>query len=590
MLIVAVTALASETDTAIWADDDALYGRQVLALHEGSWAWTYQFADIDPEGEWLPYGRGDTIDGNRYPYIRHPAYAAALAAVTSVFGIGFGFLLVSMLGFLAAAAVAWLLANEIEPRAGPFGFWLVAVSPLFANAYFPWAHTTSAALAGVTLVLVTRIVRSGPSPLRLGALAVSLFANMLIRSEAVLFAVAVLLALVAAHAYQLREQRAAWRRDLDKLTARERRQGIIPPRPGRALYRAAASAAAVVVAAIVAALVVEQRMVAAITDRGGGPVKATGPAGVHTRARTGFEDIPQYVSDQFHALWTVTFSPSRHSVAAALPVIGVVIVLLAVVGQWRRISRAGGRRPLAILAVAALAVAALYGWRLYVDPRDPVMGLLAAWPVVLIAFFVVPWRRTLLTERTILATVALFALAVYVTQYPEGGGAEWGGRFLSPTVVGLGAVMAAGLHRRWTALAAVTPAPALLGARILTAVLMAGSAIGGPWTLGTWHREIRPLIDAVDEVAAPTIAIASSNRILWMFPEWAWRFEAEGRDFLRTGPNGTKMLDALYEGGYDEVTLIASARSKWTSRYEHEDDVTPPDLAVDGVRIVNLRR
>src|SRR5687768_18093736 len=52
----------TRASSPVWADDDALYGLQVLALRDGSWERAYSGASFDPKGEYRPAARGEMVD------------------------------------------------------------------------------------------------------------------------------------------------------------------------------------------------------------------------------------------------------------------------------------------------------------------------------------------------------------------------------------------------------------------------------------------------------------------------------------------------------------------------------------------------
>ena len=83
---------------------------------------------------------------------------------------------------------------------------------------------------------------------------------------------------------------------------------------------------------------------------------------------------------------------------------------------------------LALVAVAVLLV------RVAVAPSD-LAGLLAASPVI--ALGIGAWRRTSSppAERAVLLFCSIELALVLVTQYPEGGARDWGGRYLFPLLV-----------------------------------------------------------------------------------------------------------------------------------------------------------
>ena len=88
-------------------------------------------------------------------------------------------------------------------RCAAWAFWLAAASPVLANAWIIWAHAPSA-LAGGLLVLATMRARCSPSWLLGVAGAAAL--GVLLRSEGILWALAVAVAVLLFG----RDRRAAW--------------------------------------------------------------------------------------------------------------------------------------------------------------------------------------------------------------------------------------------------------------------------------------------------------------------------------------------------------------------------------------------
>ena len=80
-------------------------------------------------------------------------------------------------------------------------------------------------------------------------------------------------------------------------------------------------------------------------------------------------------------------------------------------------------------------------------PRAMASGLLGAWPVSALEL---RGRRILVapapTTDSSLASPGLAALGVIITQYDEGGGHDWGGRFLMPLVPVLAVFAAEGIR------------------------------------------------------------------------------------------------------------------------------------------------
>ncbi|MCI0346934.1 MAG: hypothetical protein L0221_16070, partial [Chloroflexi bacterium] len=120
----------------------------------------------------------------------------------------------------------------------------------------------------------------------------------------------------------------------------------------------------------------------------------------------------------------------------AFVVLLVSVVLAVAVVAARR--RPPDHRPVALFAAAAAGLAIA---RLVVAEADAITGLLLAFPLLWVGLALGGRRLLATTDARVLAGGAgLFALAVLATQYPEGGSAEWGGRYFAvglPLVVPL---------------------------------------------------------------------------------------------------------------------------------------------------------
>ena len=128
--------------------------------------------------------------------MHHPLWPALLAGASRVLGEAVGLHALGLVGVVVAAAAAWLLAAEIDPRASRGAFWLVAASPVAVNGLILWAHAPSAAAAGVALLAAVRLGRDGPTVGRLVSLALAVVAGVLLRSEGLLLAGAVAVTMV----------------------------------------------------------------------------------------------------------------------------------------------------------------------------------------------------------------------------------------------------------------------------------------------------------------------------------------------------------------------------------------------------------
>lgn len=489
-----------------FTSDEGAYALQVEALRDGGWEYEYPAAEYDPEGRHFPLVLTDTDDGRYYPYAKHPAYPLLLRAATGVAGTVLGLHLIALAGALATAVAAWLLAAEVDGRLSRPAFWLAATSPVLANGFVIWAHAPSAALAGLALVAAVRVVRHGPRWGALAALTALLSAGVLLRSEALLLAGAVVAAL-------------AW---------------FLRARLGTA--RAAAIAAAVA-APVLAATWLEGRWISSIMGDGEGGVAIRG-------------DRSSFLAGRFKGAW--------HELVSGLVFGDTVSFLLLMVGLgavagfgWAALRRERSSWSQDVVFACAVAVV-VYGARLVLSPRDPVTGLFGAWPVALLGLLLVPWRRAPRAIRMVGAAGGLFGLAVLATQYPQGGGLEWGGRFFSPFIAPVAVLAVYGLT---TAIERARPASdgaTRLAAGALAAVALV-TAAAGVVTVGGLRASEYDLSAAVARHPADVTVttVGSLPRSSWSFGSITW-MRAEDEEL-------GDLLARLRAAGVERVAVLTAA-------------------------------
>src|SRR3954467_1660705 len=363
--------------------DEGAYGLQQRTIHDtGSFAFDWKGRGVDPPYRWYPIVNGSVAERGAFPYVAHPAYPLLLRASTAVAGETVGLLLVPLIGALVAAAAAWWLAEEVDPRLAPLAFWLAALGPLFVNAWIIWAHAPGAALAGLSLVAALRAGRRGMRSMAFGGAVLATIAGSLLRSENLIFAVGAALAFVI-----VRRMRVS-------------------------TVRAAAESAVLVVA-------------------------AAGTAFCEARWRSsiiGAQDAVSGIRQTDGSFLTGRLSGMYHSLLLPdagwhfdLLVIALSAVLAALVVMTCRSRSSADPRRLAT-GVTALASAGLLAVIVAESPTRSISGLVAAWPVVLLAGGALVGTTNRSTRALVAATAVLVA-GVLATQYAEGGGLEWGGRF-----------------------------------------------------------------------------------------------------------------------------------------------------------------
>ena len=460
-----LVALALSERASGFTVDEGSYAIQSEALADGSWDIEWPFRSEDPDGAHFPYHGGRLTDDAEHAYVSHPAWPAALSVVRGVGSEEVGLRLLPLASVLVAAAAAWGLARRLfGDVAAPWALWIVACSPLLPNGLMLWAHAPAAALAGLValggLAAWERPRAWGWWPVYAAGLA----GLVLLRSEGLLAAAAVVGALA--------------------LTALVRRDG-------RAAALAVAGSASTALA-----FGAEAVWTRAIVDGGS--------RGLASRASG-----DPWLSGRVEGAVTVLLDGASSAGPALLSLLAAVLVLAAVV-----VRRTGGPPAQLLLACAAAATALRY----VVAPEEPVAGLVVAWPVALLALLLDRLDGRL---RVVLLAAALFTGAVLVTQYADGGGLQWGGRYLAPLLVPLGALAAGGLVARLPSRDERAAVVALLAATALLGLLVTDEVRQGN----------ARAVERVEALGHPAGLVAGEHlaRLDWRgWPERCW--VAEGDD------------------------------------------------------------
>ena len=538
LVAVVVAVFPLMTPEGSFTSDEGAYALQVEALDEGGWAYDYRAAEHDPEGRFFPLVLTDELDGRHYLYAKHPVYPLMLRGLSAAFGTVLGLHLLALSGALGTAVAAWLLAGELDGRLSRPAFWLAAASPALVNGYLIWAHAPSAALAGFALVAAVRTPRHGPRWATVGALTALLAAGVLLRSEGLLFAGAV----VAALAWALRA-----------------RVGTV---------RAAAVAAATAVP-VVATAWLEERWIRSIV---GGSASGIAVRGERT----------SYLEGRVRGAWHELVSGMVFGDDLSFLLLIVGMAVLAGFG-WAALRRP---RPTWAqdVAVACAVAAVAYAARFVLRPHDPVTGLFGAWPVALLGLVLVPWRRAGREVGMLGLAGALFALAIVATQYPQGGGLEWGGRFFSPVVALLAVLAAYGLREAIDRARQAQEAPARLVAGALAAVTAVTAAAGLATVGAVKAREHRLAAAVARHPAEVTVTTVSS------LPRSGWHFDDDITWMLVDHDDLAPLLARLKADGVRTVAVLTSADTRLAdlSPYARLDPAAEPDVADRGGQLVLL--
>lgn len=502
VLLVVVAPLLHLDET--FTSDEGAYALQVAVLDDGGWEYGYEAEAHDPEGRWFPLVNTTRSERGWYPYVQHPTVPVLLLASTRVLGRVAGLHALGMLGALGAAVAAWLLAGEIAPAVRRGAFWLVAVSPAAVNGYIIWAHAPMAAVGGFAVVAAVRLAARKVGP-NLLVLLLCLGAGVLLRSEGLLFAVALAAGLAVACRH------LSW-----------------------ALWAGVPSLCLAVVVLVVLA---ERQWVSAVI---GSPYRPQG-----LRDRGGGDGAPSdasvldWVSGRVQGAWhSLLQGPWGERRGTVLVVVALALVAFAV--RTLRRQGSGWRRDAELALTAAVAV---YTVRVLDTPGESMTGLFAAWPVALLGVGVLP-LAVLRRLPLVTVTVGVFTVLVLVTQYRIGGGLEWGGRFLAPLIAPLAVMTAIGFDRVWRT---------LLGRRVLPVLcaLALVPLVAGLLVLRT-TRDLSGRI--VDEVTAgPRLVVTSSPAL----PRAAWRTHPNVA-WMKVPPQELgDAVTSLRTGGVRELTVLA---------------------------------
>jgi hypothetical protein len=538
LLLILLALLPLMSPNSSFASDEGAYALQVEALEAGSWAYDYRAAPLDPEGRYFPIYLSTRTPSGYYPYVKHPAYPLLLQGARRLAGPTLGLHLLALLGTVGAAAAAWLLAGEFDHRLSRPSFWVAATGPVLVNGFLIWAHAPSAALAGFALLCAARIARHGYRPLATAALVASLAAGVLLRSEALLFAGALALALSW-----------SWFR-----------------KGGR---RRAVPALLLGLPALGATLVER----AWITRLVGQPLDTL-------NVRRG--DISYLAGRVSGASHELVNNPGQDP-GSFLP---LLLALGLVVGLGYLALRRWGPRSRAGLLAATAGVLGLLLVRFVGHPYVPVTGLLAAWPLALLGLLLVRHERLGPAGALLGLTAGLFVTLVLLTQYPEGGATEWGGRFLSPALVPLAVLATAGLS---AALRRVPGRERSLAAGLLATIALAYGAFGLA-TTGAQRARVERVTQAVARYASSVPGRSDSPVTLTVqgfLPRAGWAVNEQVRWMYVDSADLAAAMADLRARGAAEVRVVVPyhVRPALLAAFPHVQEIHEPDLEDVGLTL-----
>jgi hypothetical protein len=488
VLILGLALALTERGSGFTADEGS-YAMQAEAVAGGQWEIEWPFRSADPEARHFPYHGGRITADEEYAYVSHPAWPAVLSVARGVGPEEVGLRLVPLASVVVAAMAGWGVARYLGGAgAAPWAFWVVGTSPILADGLMLWAHAPAAAAAGLAVLAALIVSERGRRPWWI-VLGGSVVVGVLLRSESLLFAGALAGTLGLA---------GLRRRDPRLLGA-----GVLSAM------------------AALGALAAERQWISSIAGDAGRGLAARG-------------DGEGWLAGRVEGAGIALLEGADASTAGTLcSTAALGLVVLAAVSLVRGPGRGG---PPTLLLLGGAAV--LTGLRLVVAPDDPVAGLLVAWPVAALVGAGITGSSA--RTRVLLLGTAAYALAVLITQYDDGGGLQWGGRYLAPLVVPVGAVVGGVIathlrdRSRRQAVAALLCLTAVLGLVVTDQV----------------RRSNADAMDQLASVDSDIVLVAGEQlaRLDWAhWPERCW---------LSDGATLREALDVLERAGSRRVAYL----------------------------------
>jgi hypothetical protein len=507
VLLVAVPIVG--TDASFSSDEGAaiIQGRSLAS--GGGWIVEHPMPEVDPDGRMYPLISSERGSNGWAPLAKHPAYSLLVAGAGRLGGVT-GMVLLSLAGTVAAAGLAAALAARLDPVLSRATIWVVGLaSPLFFDGFLIMGHTLGAALAvGATLCAVRAI--SDRRPAMALAVAAYIAGAVLLRTEAVLFALS--LAAVAA-----------------VIALRDR------PRPHAFLVAGGALAGAVV------ARYVETAWLARIIGDVPSSIRVPAPIGADG-----------FLQGRLEALFITWLLPGYD--ASPVPIMLLLAMVVGVVSAAIE-ARRETSSPARVLVPAAFAGCAAVA-AIVVGPAAVVPGLLVAFPVLTAGVLVLRWSLFRDVGATLaLATSALFALGVIVTQYSTGGTGEWGGRYFALAIPVVAPVLLLGLYRHGQRMEQVARRGAA-GALVVCSVAMTGTAL---LSLRSEHRYWADLIRSIEQaedVAGPGRPVVTTWQAV---PRYAWAIFDRSPWLLVERADIGDLRESIVRAGSDRFVFVTAS-------------------------------
>jgi hypothetical protein len=525
-LLLLVAMLLTVPDQLGNADEGAALSQTQLLIDGDGWSMPHPLPAADPDGVAFPIHNSDHIVGTdeHVPFSKHPTYPVLLMPFVAGFGVAGG-QVVSVLGTVAAAVAAALIARRFDDAIARPTLWFLGVAtPLWFDSFVTIAHTVGAALVGFAVLL---LMPSRVGVRALAGAAVLLTLAVLFRTEALLLGVALAIVLGA---------RALLDRD---------RRGLVV---------AAGAFGAVAVGHVLDGLLASWALGGASVDQ------------------VAVSESTSFVQGRIDALsLTVLWGSDRTTIGSLLSTLGLALVVAAAVTARRRPADTGG---ILVFLGGALACEALRWW---IEPNAHVPGLAVATPLLVGGLLLLD-RETLVRREVsmLVATFALFFVAVAATQYSNGGGGGWGGRYFAIGLPIIVPVAALAIRRTGLDLASGARRPALAMGAAIGLVL----AVSASSSLLVDHRLTREFEDTVASVTAdldagdgdPRPVVVSTRPALGRL---AFRLVLDDQRWIgmsSTDEDVVPFLERLHDLGVERLVLVTSEPDETmaaiSSRYE----------------------
>lgn len=493
----------------------AVLQAQALA-DDGAWTLDHPLEAVDPAGSAFPLRSTSRTEDGYVPFAKHPLYPRLLAWTDDVGGVA-AMVGLSIAGAVVAAMAAGWLAGRLDRRLAAPSLWVTGVaSPLLFDSGIVLAHTLGAAAAGLGAVAVVRHLDEGRAVSRwLAVVAPCVAAVVLLRGEGILLAGAVA---AVTGGVAVARRHAAW-----------------------------GSAALSVAVLGGVSLLADRRWSSSILG-----------ASIGLPGGTAADD--SLLEGRIAGLVTTTVRPSYAADDRHLLLIGGVALLAIVVLALRR----GGSDERMAGGAAAVSAALVVLWAVSGRP-GPVPGLLLAFPVLWVGLALGRWGREP-AARALVAVGAVFAGAVAATQYRQGGGFEWGARYVALALPLVVPVAVLGLARAWDAIDDRRVGRAVAVGLAVTTLALGGVAIASQQRLGGFNRSFGSELIAV----APDSRLGGGDRdgrpIIvgadFLIPQLVWPQYDRAR-WLRIRGDGPIVVDgpdprveALFDAGVDRFTFV----------------------------------